>query len=549
MKKTKNISLKALFICIVALGFLNSCVDDIKLLSLPYLFRPINFSASMNSTEVTFSWAKVDSAVSYTLEVAPDSANFVIPLFRVKTTNLSYIKELAGNTTFYARIKANAADSTRSSKFNATLTFKTPKENIFTGYGTKNNTGNTYSAYMTAANTLNIKWKPGANVTHLILTGNVRDSVDVSPAEAVAGEKNVSGLANSIWTVGIYNGKILRGTAYGLIEGDVIISTPGDISAAITSASAGQVILLAGGTNYTIGFAEYKFAKNVKIRSTSSSNRAVVSMTTAGTSTPPSGTTNMMSVVASSAIDSLVFENIDFTGYCDNNSGAGSTKIGYLFSNKVACTVGKVQFTNCNMHNFGNTTFRISGGVSQRFTNVIFNGCIVSEIGFGSTYALVNSNSADYVDNITFSNSTFYNIKGSIILRTGAYTMNSINLTNCIFNQTMIDPASARYVIDANSTTITAGINIKNCIFGFSGASVGANGYRGTAVPVITGSYFTSDYVDDPNPVGLTSTSIKSKLTSYSGASTSLWNNPVTGDFSLKDTNFLGKGSAGDLRW
>ena len=548
MKKIKNISLKAMLVFILALGFLNSCVDDIKLLSLPYLFRPINFTATMNSTEVTFNWAKVDSAVSYTLEIAPDSANFVIPLIRVKTTNLSYVKELAGNTTFYARIRANAADSTKNSKFNTTLTFKTPKENIFAGYGTKNNTGNTYSAYMSAPNTLDIKWKPGANVTHLILTGSVRDSVAVSPTEAAAGEKIVSGLVNSNWTIGIYNGNILRGTSYGLIEGDVIITTPGDISAAITSASPNQVILLAGGTNYTIGFAEYKFAKNVKIRSTSTTNRAVVSMTTAGTSTPPSGTSNMMSVLAT-AIDSLVFENIDFTGYCDNNSGTGSTKIGYLFSNKVASTVGKVQFTNCNMHNFANTTFRVSGGVSQRFTSVIFNGCTVSEIGFGSTYALVNSNSADYVDNVTFSNSTFYNIKGTIVLRTGAYTMNSINITNCIFNQTMIDTGSARYVIDVNLTTITAGINIKNCIFGFSGANVGANGYRGTAVPVITGSYYSTDYVDDPNPVGLTSTSLKSKMTSYSGKSTDLWTDPVNGNFTLKDTNFAGKGVAGDLRW
>jgi hypothetical protein len=45
------------------------------------------------------------------------------------------------------------------------------------------------------------------------------------------------------------------------------------------------------------------------------------------------------------------------------------------------------------------------------------------------------------------------------------------------------------------------------------------------------------------------STSLKAKMTSYSGASATLWTDPVNGDFKLKDTSFAGKGVAGDLRW
>lgn len=547
MKKNKNISFIVMLSFIGVLGFLNSCVDDTKLLNMPYLFRPINFSATMNSTLVTISWAKVDSAVSYTLEVAPDSADFVIPQYRVTLDSLSYTKELAGNTTYYARIRANAADSTKNSKFNATLTFKTPKENIFVGYGTKNNTGNTYSAYMTAANTLNIKWKPGANVTHLILTGNVRDSVDISPAEAATGEKTVSGLGKSNWTVEIYNGKILRGTTIGVIEGDIILSSGGDISAALTSASSGQVILLTGGQNYTIGNAEYKFSKSVKIRSTSASSRSVVSMT-ALVGTAPTTTSAMMSVIAASAIDSLVFENIDFTGYCDNT--LTSTKIGYLFSNKTACTVENIKFTNCNIHNFGNTPMRVSGATGQVFQNLSFNGCLINEIGYSSTYAIVNSNSNDLINNISFNNCSVYNFKGSLILRQNN-SFNAINITNCNINQGMQDAASTRFLIDANSSTGTS-ITIKNSIFGQSGGSAvdvkGAAGIRTTATLTVTGSYYTSDFIDE-TAVGTLNYSFKSKMTFYSGKSTDLWNNPLGGDFSLKDTNFAGKGTAGDLRW
>jgi len=104
-------------------------------------------------------------------------------------------------------------------------------------------------------------------------------------------------------------------------------------------------------------------------------------------------------------------------------------------------------------------------------------------------------------------------------------------------------------MFDLNTTTFASGFTIKNSIFGSSGGALGANGFRGTLAPTITGSYFTADYVDDPIPAGLTSTSIKSKMTSYSGTSTSLWNGPTTGDFTLKDTAFKGKGVAGDLRY
>jgi len=38
-------------------------------------------------------------------------------------------------------------------------------------------------------------------------------------------------------------------------------------------------------------------------------------------------------------------------------------------------------------------------------------------------------------------------------------------------------------------------------------------------------------------------------MTSYSGASSALWNDPLNGVFTLKDAAFAGKGIAGDPRW
>jgi hypothetical protein len=266
----------------------------------------------------------------------------------------------------------------------------------------------------------------------------------------------------------------------------------------------------------------------------------------------------MMSVIAGSAIDSLVFENIDFSGYCDNSPT--STKVGYLFSNKTACTIGNVKFTNCKIHNLGNTPFRLSGGTaatpttSQRISNLVFNGCIINETGFGSSYALVNiSKSFDYIDNITISNSTLYNFTYPVIsiTQTASTTMNSVTIQNCNFNQTTQNTGAARVLFTFDYMSITNGISIKNCVFGSSGSMSAGLKTTNSASPVtatISGCYYTSDFVDE-TLVGGVNYSIKSKMTSYSGASTALWTNPTAGDFSLLDTNFAGKGSAGDLRW
>jgi len=548
MKNTININKLAFIAVIGIVALFSSCKGEDDLV-MPRLFRPVNFNVELSKTIATLSWAAVDSAASYTLKISTDSIDFTSPVLDTIITTNSFVKELAGETKFYARLYANATDSTKQSKYNS-LSFKTPAENIFLGYGTSINTGKLYSAYMTDVKTLTIKWTPGANVTHLILTSAdeaTRDSVAISAIEAAAGTKEVSALANSNWTVKIYNNKIQRGKTNGLVEGDIVLTSTDDLPTALNNATPGQVILLAKSAVYKMGTAVYRLSKNVKVRGASPINRAVLCMSSGTTTT----TSNMLGFADASMIDYVRFENIDFTGYCDNNTSA--TKIGYLFNNNLMTTVKSLSFSNCNLHNFGNTPMRLQASKNQSIDTLSFNGCVVNDIGFSSTYAIVNSNSADYINNIYMSNCTFYNFKGSLILRTATSpvvaTMGNISITNCTINQGMQDTGSSRYLIDANGTTVTNGISFKNCVFGSTGGTLGANGVRkGTSGLTVTGSYFATDYIDDPITV-VTSYSIKSLMSAYSGKSTDLWNAPTTGDFSLKDTGFAGKGVAGDLRW
>jgi len=544
MKNIKNIYKLLIVVAVGFMGMFTSCKEEADL-QLPYLFRPINFNVELNKTVATVSWAAVDSAVSYTFQISQDSL-FNSTIVDTTLTQLSYVKELAGETKFFARIRANANDATKSSKFNSKLSFKTPAENIFLGYGTNTNVGKLYSAYMTDVNSLTVKWKPGSNATHFILVSadlSKKDSVIISSAEALAGVKVIPALSNSIWTAKIYNKKILRGTTTGTVEGDIVLSSGADLPLAISNATSGQIILLAPGVVYPMGTATVRFGKNVKVRGLSATNRSVLCMATGASTT---GTSSMLGFADASTINFVKFENVDFTGYADNNVNA--VKIGYLFNNNLLTNVKTLSFDNCNLHNFGNTPMRVQGGKNQIVDTLSFNGCVINDIGFASTYAIVNSNSADFVNTIRFNNCTVYNFKGSLVSRT-TQTLNSISITNCTFNQGMQDPSSVRFFIDTNTATFTgSGITIKNCVFGSSGGTLGGAGIRTTGTLAITGSYYTSDYVDQ-TLVATVSYSRKSLMTSYAKPSTELWSNPTTGNFSFKDATFVGKGVVGDLRW
>jgi hypothetical protein len=115
---------------------------------------------------------------------------------------------------------------------------------------------------------------------------------------------------------------------------------------------------------------------------------------------------------------------------------------------------------------------------------------------------------------------------------------------------------SFRRLIDYYNTTSTTyysvdkGITINNCIFGSTPRPY-AEGVRVNASTnkIITNTYYTNDY-DDNNDTGATGTSsIIGSLIPYSGASTSLYTDPVNGDFTIKDAAFAGKNTTGDPRW
>lgn len=523
-------------ISLMLLLMVAACDDDrfeITEFDTDRLFRPIDFEATMNKTVVTLKWATVKDAVSYTLQISQDSLFATIP-YDVTLFENQYVIELAGSTRYFARVRANAADDNENSGFNSRLSFNTPSENLFQGYQTA----------MSAMNAITVNWLPGANVTAIVLTTNETPvSYDVTDEESDNGSKTITGLANATYTVQLMNGTIVRGTLQLVVEGDVYLTAGQSLIDALNTASAGQVIVLEPGALFLTGSSTYRFDKNIKVRGLTPTNLPVIAMTS-GT---PTATTSMFNFVENSVFDYLHFENVDITGFCDNDPSA--VKIGYIFNNNVMTTVQEVRFTNSIIRNLGNTPFRVQANRNQVIENLYFNRCTIYDIAFSSTYAIVNSNSADFINNIYFNNTTAYNFRGSLVLRQNQ-SFGEIVVSNCNINQGMMDMGSVRMLIDTNNANATgSGITIRNSIFGSSGER--AAGVRMTSTNgalVVVNSYYTNDYIDQ-NPVGDVNYSQKSKMTAYPNASTDLWNNPLNGDFTLKDKNFAGSGTVGDLRW
>lgn len=532
MKTFKIIS----YLFIAALAFVgtscNDVFEEITELETDRLFRPINFESSVNKTVVTLKWAAVKNAESYTLQIATD-ADFSNIVVNETLTTLTYVKELAGSTDYFARVRANAKDGKTDSEFNFRLTFRTPAENLFADY----------KSFMTAMNAATVRWEPGTNVTHVavVLDDAIIAEHLVNETEKAAGVKTISNLANGNYTIRVYNGTYVRGSVKVVVEGDVYLPAGGDLVAAIAAATAGQVIVLEPGALYTTGTSTVRFDKNIKIRGLLPTNLPVIAMADGG----PTATSAMFGFADNATFDYLQFQNVDITGYCANVNT--NVKIGYIFNNNLMANVGTLSFENSVVRHMANTPVRLQGNRNQIVDNVIFRNTTIHDIGFGSTYAIVNSNSADFFNHVTFDGCTVYNFKGSLVLRTGQ-PMGSITIKNTTVHRGMMDDSQSRYLIDANNSTMSGNITIERSIFGKAGGALGGNGIRTTAAINVTSSFYTNDFADDPVAV-VTSFSIRKFMSAFNGSSTDLWTDPNNGDFTLKNASFAGKGTAGDLRW
>jgi hypothetical protein len=244
--------------------------------------------------------------------------------------------------------------------------------------------------------------------------------------------------------------------------------------------------------------------------------------------------------VTDNTVSSISFVNVELV------CGTG-TSDQYLFNFPTAriCTMTKIEFRNCVIRDYLRSVVR-SQGTPTAINELIFDNCIIKNIGIevGQNYVLVNG--VGEFKKITVKNSTLTNmVKGFIDLKTvGA---DEINLLDCTFNDNVVDTRSFLNLQSSISKTALA-LNVSNTIFGSTKQLVNnVKGINNAAsatyiiTQTVTNSYKTSDWI-------LVSGDFDN-LTAYSGLSTALFTNVLTGDYTFKDVDFTGKFTAGDPRW
>jgi hypothetical protein len=228
---------------------------------------------------------------------------------------------------------------------------------------------------------------------------------------------------------------------------------------------------------------------------------------------------------ASGNIDSLNFYDVTIA-----NNGTS-----YFMNVGNVAVIGRIDIENCVTQGVYSNSFirlKTSGDVINK---LYINNCIIDSFGISAKYAVLyaNASSNAKIDDIEIHNSTFYSLY--YFVRQDGVSTSSLVIDNCTFND-LINQGGyfVRY-----SGSFPPTFQISNCIFGKTGDPANSNGTAGT--PNVSNSYSTSDFVLTSNPI--------SGLTAYSGASTDLFADPANGDFSIKDSNFAGRNSAGDPRW
>jgi len=533
----KIIAKNGLIPVLLILFSLNACTEKIDPivteLNFTRTFTPVEFSAQIsNITTVTLAWVAVKNVDHYVVEIY-QGTDF-IPDNLINTSNvdssassLVYVLP-AGDTQFSARLNAvSSVEGVADSKW-ISVSFKTAPENLFLGYVSE----------LSGLGTCTVRWKPGSATTSLAFDNGTKTSYPISAGEAASGIKIVSGITNGKYQISLMNTTFVRGKTNVLIEGDVFLTTGGDLAAAITALPAGGIILLNNGVNFSFA-GPVTLSKSIKIRGLYATNQPTIFTVL------NAATFQMFNIGASlTPSDSLVFQNLNISGFPDNNSA--NTRLRGMFDQDVTfpCNIGLIKYTNCIARNFDRHLIRLRGTAIQVIGTISIDRCTMYDYAFGSNYGVINSSAAaSKINNINITNSTIFNTRGAIISYTSGTACQGITISNCTFNQLAMDPVTGRYIIDLNTTTGTGVITVANCIFGSTATN--ANGIRpNTMTLAITGSYFTSDFNDG------VSSPIKSKMTAYSGVSTALWISPVTlMDFHFLDAGFAGKSNTGDPRW
>jgi hypothetical protein len=502
-------------------------VDDLG--EAPRLFRPVVKNAlESNGNWIKASWQPITGSSSYTAEISIDSFRTVTMRAQVDSSNFIF-QNLQWERLYQVRVRANAQDTSRSSKFGDLGQIRTARFPSILNIPTISEIND---------NSVKVSWTPSGDAVSqvrilLASDSSVVATVNLTAADVTNKFRVVSGLKQSTnYIIFLYSGTTVRGWANfqtkASLSGIVIDlrGITGNVNIlrdTVPKIPAGSIVLLKRGERYEIN-STVMISKTVSF---------VAGDDLLNPSKPVIFMPQNFNITDGSTIDSIVFNDVTLLG-----SDYASK---YVFNINSTCNIGKIKFENCTASIFRGVLRSQSKPVL--IGSLEMNNCIVDSI---SNYGIFNIDVAtSKADHIRLTNSTIYRAERVITSRNNSL---SVLIDNCTFNQAPMGN-SASYYIDYSTTgtnNVTNGIIINNCILGIGKNSTGAfivRGIRSNAATTINASnnYRTSDHVSAGNDFP--------NIITYAKASTALWLNPLIGQFKIIDNTFAGRNTSGDPRW
>ena len=550
----KNINYKINGLKIVALFLLLAVAcskDEVAQLSLSRQFSPTKFTITNGETQSTVTWSAslftISGQVSYAVEVSDNVDDFSNPVYTSTTSDVSVVltdNDLTIKKNYYARVKALGQDKTGDSYWVVSSSFKILGEQFL----------NPVTSDNVIDQSVRLTWRASPDMTKIILTPATGAPIEINltAADLAATLKQVDNLTpGTTYTAEIFAGTKTKGTqqftTVAALTGNVIdlrgisvTKKPNILTDTLPDIQSGSIVLLKRGSNYTLA-AAYKFDRGVTIQSglDFGTNLAIIKVN--GFS---------FDFVANSNIDSIVFKTLMVKG---NLSGYAGGTMGYLFNGNSAAIVNKIRIDNCTLKILRGILRGQAAAPGVQVTNYFVNNCVMDSI---REYGIATTSGGCVFKNISITNSTLY--RGRRLITFGVVGSQSITINNSTFSEVPAGVGAAgspNYLIDVGGTgsTFTSTIKISNSIFGWpwnpepstTPAGTLINGIRAAPATVsgvaVTNTYNTSDFTFNASPIA--------GFTSYSGTTLALFTDPANGTFKFKDSNFIGKGSAGDPRW
>jgi hypothetical protein len=536
----KNKKISQILLLLVGVMMIFSCSENEDVYPETRLFRPVlNSNLTSQNNTIIVDMAKMTKAISYKIELSRDK--FVTVLGTIDTPESTFrIVNLLWNTEYQIRVTAIAADPQYNSKVSDLGAITTQKFPSILQSPTEFDVIDVAAKLTWAIGPLT-----GAPITQVKVFAIADETlssplltIPVTSAEQLAGVKIVNGLTPSTeYQIAIYSGDEVRGwekykTKVGIVVDANTIDLRGIVPTStllfdtLTAAPAGSTIILDGNVTYDLS-TSYFFNKSLTIKSGYSFGQggAIVNLI------------SNFNILAGSNVGAIIFEGLILT----SPDTAAAAK--YVFNINQSSTIGEIAFNNCRMSNYrGVCRFQASTGTIGKYT---VNNCIINNIG---GYGVFNVDVATWTaGDVLFKNSTVYRSTVFMASKSTSPTK-SVTIEDCTLNEFVAKAGTMFKWVNE----VTNGITMRNTIVGHGYDNTGGTdysiiGYSGLATTtwIILNTYSTSDFVYvplKPTIPGFPSFTYPKKVES-------LWINPVSGDFNIKDPSFAGVKDSGDPRW